>query len=287
MSAGRRLHLAYRTGRTALLMAAGPIDTIALRLNGRRWYPPIHLRRQAGPLAGFQQSAAEFVGILAAFGALTPSTRIVDVGSGPGALAVAVHERLGPEGRYLGFDVHRPSVAWAQKHRPDDRFSFRHHDYWNASHNPKGRRLVPMPVDDASADLLVAKSVFTHMLPDDVAFYLAEAARVLRPDGLGFFTAYCFDTSEDVEGDFPHRGDRFRYRRAWSPESALALDQQWLVEEIRSAGLHMQFLPGYWRPRPASSVTYQDLLVLSHATARQPLMGAGASSGFRHSGAPK
>ena len=39
------------------------------------------------------------------------------------------------------------------------------------------------PYEDGEFDVVVLTSVFTHMLPDDVAHYLDEIARVLKPGG--------------------------------------------------------------------------------------------------------
>jgi SAM-dependent methyltransferase len=179
----RRLHHVGRALRVLALRLVSPVDRLVLIVNGKHRFPPIYLRRQAGPLHAFERVAGEYAGYLATLAGLTSSSHVLDVGCGAGALALALDERLGVEGRYRGFDVDRPVIAWAQRHLSGKRFEFRHHDYWNATYNPHGDRFAAWPADDGWADIVVLKSIFTHLLPEDVEFYLAETSRVLAPNG--------------------------------------------------------------------------------------------------------
>src|SRR5687767_15011180 len=68
--------------------------------------------------------------------------------------------------------------------RPD--FQFDWLDVGNTQYNTRSSRAasaVRFPDDDASFDFVFATSVFTHLLPDAAARYLAESRRVLRPGG--------------------------------------------------------------------------------------------------------
>jgi ubiquinone/menaquinone biosynthesis C-methylase UbiE len=56
----------------------------------------------------------------------------------------------------------------------------------NARYNPHGRERADrfqFPYPDASFDIGLAASVFTHMLGGEVVNYIREAQRVLRPGG--------------------------------------------------------------------------------------------------------
>jgi SAM-dependent methyltransferase len=68
----------------------------------------------------------------------------------------------------------------------------------------------PLPVPDASQDLVYAFSVLTH-LPDDLALaWMAEIRRVLRPGGLFFFTTHgeaCRDRVTPDEAAALSRGE--------------------------------------------------------------------------------
>ena len=262
----RRLLLLQRRARFLGLAALSPLDRVVLRINGKGDYPPLHLRRHSGPLVAFDRAASEFVGYLAALTDLGPSSNVLDMGCGSGALAIMLRERL-VDGSYRGFDVHQPSVRWARSHLGDDRFEFQDFDYWNATYNPEGERHRPWPVDDRWADVTLLKSVFTHMLPEDVAFYLAELARTLRPGARAIATAFTFDEVDDeVRDAFPHEGDGHRHLRPTSPESAIAFPRAWLLDTARAVGLVPQLHLGYWRRQQERPLAYQDVMVLSAAS---------------------
>jgi SAM-dependent methyltransferase len=261
-SSTRGFHNFARRLRAAALRIVSPIDRLALRLNGKRGYPPIHLRRQNGPLNAFERTAGEYVAYLATLGGLAPDSHVLDVGCGSGALALMLGERLGPRGRYIGFDVDRPVINWTSAHLADERFSFVHHDYWNATYNPSGERFRRLPADDEWADVVILKSVFTHLLPDDVAHYLREIRRVLRPSGTALITAFVFDqVDEVVRRRFPFEAADYRYARESSPESAVAYPRSWLLPAVAAAGLESTLLRGFWRPQDGRPIAYQDIIV--------------------------
>ncbi len=97
------------------------------------------------------------------------AVHLIDVGCGSGRLAHA----LSAESRisYTGFDVVPDLVAYAQKlcARPDWRF--------------ETISELALPVEDQRADIIMFMSVFTHLKPDEIRTYLAEAFRVLKPGG--------------------------------------------------------------------------------------------------------
>ncbi|WP_327432514.1 class I SAM-dependent methyltransferase [Streptomyces sp. NBC_01236] len=243
------------------------MDRAALLLNGKRSYPPVALRRQNGPLNTFERVAGEYVAYLVTLAGLAPDSHVLDVGCGSGAMPILLRERLGPDGRYTGFEVDRPTVEWCQRHLADDRFRFFHHDYWNATYNPAGTRELAWPVEDASVDVVLLKSIFTHMLPEDVDFYLAEIGRVLRPGGKALVTAFLYEQAGDAVGgrhSFPHSGAGYRYANPASPESAIALELAPFTASAGAAGLKAEILPGLWRPRLESRpYAYQDMVILS------------------------
>jgi len=65
-------------------------------------------------------------------------------------------------------------------------FHFQFADIFNGVYNPKGK-IKPVeykfPYENESFDFVFVKSVFTHMLPQDMEHYFSEIARVLRKDG--------------------------------------------------------------------------------------------------------
>ena len=95
--------------------------------------------------------------------------RMIDVGCGAGRAAFALRD----ESRisYLGIDVVAELLQHAEKKagRPDWRF--------------EKVSTIEIPAADASADLLLIMSVFTHLTPREINTYLGECARVLKPGG--------------------------------------------------------------------------------------------------------
>lgn len=259
-------HQILRTVRKSALFVGEPLDAASRLLNGKRGYPPMALRRQNGPLNTFERVAGEYIGYLVSLADLGPDSRFLDVGCGSGAMAIMLRERLDERGSYTGFEVDRATLAWCQKNLADDRYRFFHHNYWNATYNPTGVKELAWPVADASADVILLKSIFTHMLPRDVDFYLSEIARTLSAGGKALVTAFLFEPGQAALGrhSFPHEGESYRYANPDSPESAIALDAKWFRDALASKGLAGRELPGLWRDDKSQRPwAYQDMIVLS------------------------
>jgi SAM-dependent methyltransferase len=187
---------AARRGRNAAYRLASPADRLWRRLSGRNPLPPLWLRRHTGAVGRFESAARDTAAFLDGLGLVEPDFRVLDVGCGAGAMVPEFSRRLGPEGRYVGFDVHEPSIRWCRAHYAGDRrLTF---DLARIA-SAYGERFGPpaadyrFPVEDGQADLVLAKSVFTHLLPADAAHYLAEIRRVLRPGRAAVVTAFLFD----------------------------------------------------------------------------------------------
>jgi SAM-dependent methyltransferase len=121
-------------------------------------------------------------------GGLRPDGAVLDVGCGFGRIAAPLTDYLDDRGRYEGFDVVPVGVRWCRERiasrYPNFRFTLV--DVGNATYNARGAidaRGFQFPYDDRSFDLVVARSLFTHMAAAEVDRYLGEIARVLRPDG--------------------------------------------------------------------------------------------------------
>jgi len=118
---------------------------------------------------------------------LAPDPLVLDIGCGCGKLARFLY--LNPNLRYIGVDLFLPGIAWCRRAFRDlagDRFRFEHFDGISRLYNPAGT--IPaqeyrQPVDDATVDMVVCASLFTHLLQPECVHYLQEIARVLKPGG--------------------------------------------------------------------------------------------------------
>ncbi|HEY1250056.1 MAG TPA: class I SAM-dependent methyltransferase [Thermoanaerobaculia bacterium] len=265
-----------RWARTAALRLAGPLDWLwrQARGGGRAALPPLWLRRHTGPVGDFESAAAGMVRLLEELELLPVSGTVLDCGCGAGAMAAALEGRLGEDGRYVGFDVHAPSIRWCRRRfASDGRLTFALADVASAYGSPRGAPAsgYRFPIDDGGAGLVLAKSLFTHLLRDDAAHYLREIRRALRPGSPALVTAFLFDETgpamDAVRREFPHedpeaRG-RVRFRLRARPTAAVAYARAELEGLVERAGLRVQWLrPGFYPG--VSPVRGQDTLLLGH-----------------------
>ena len=137
---------------------------------------------------------------------LAGASHVLDVGCSCGKLARFLY--LNPLIQYTGLDVDRKAVDWCKRefdHLAGDRFTFRHADVHSALYNPLSDTAASeyhFPVDDASVDMVVAASLFTHLLQSDAEHYLEEICRVLGPEGTALISIH-IDVSpgEVFQGD--------------------------------------------------------------------------------------
>jgi SAM-dependent methyltransferase len=257
---------AGRWARTATLRVLSPADTGWRKIRGRPPLPPLWLRRHAGRVGRFESSASDCLAQLTAWNATASAGRIVDLGCGPGAMALLFRFALGPAGRYVGIDVHAPSIAWCRgAFSGDTRFRFEHAPIESSF----GRGRVPiseyrLPVEDASADLVLAKSLFTHLSAADAERYLREIARILAPTGAAVVTAFLFG-DVDVPG-FPFGGeDGVRWRVRYRPAAATAFARPRFDAMIREAGLRVENEALGFYPGSEKVPSGQDVLKLVRA----------------------
>lgn len=149
-------------------------------------------------------SARKEADMLAESMGLSSESRLLDVGSGPGRLAIGILDRIGDVRRYCGVDVDEDSARWGWKYITSrhPNFQFIHIDVENTRYNPEGAQSegdFAFPFGDGEFDVITLYSVFTHILTDGVRAYLKEFERVLAPDGGIYLTAFLEDGVPDVE----------------------------------------------------------------------------------------
>jgi ubiquinone/menaquinone biosynthesis C-methylase UbiE len=244
-------------------------------LNDKTGLPPLHLRRYVGPLGSFESSGAEFMSYLRLLAELRSEERVLDIGCGCGQMALHLENYMDEKGGYVGVDIHQPSIRWCQKNISSRRsnFEFAHIDVRNLAYNPEGSHRAEayqFPFDDHSFELVLLKSVFTHMRPPEVSNYLHEVARLLKSNGRCLATFFLLNEEQarlDREGaialTFKYGEGVWRYHYEHSPESAVAYDEGYVMQLLEENGLALKepIYYGRWTGRK-DGLSYQDILLL-------------------------
>jgi SAM-dependent methyltransferase len=261
-----------RGARAAVYWLASPFDRFGRRLAGLPTLPPLWLRRHAGAITAWERSVRDTAGFLDRLELASDAAVVLDVGCGPGAMVEALTERLPPNGRYVGFDVHAPSIRWCRRRwSGDSRIRFElaavRSAYGAAAGPPVSS--YRFPLEDGEGDLVLAKSVFTHLLEADARHYLSEIRRVLGAGRPAVVTAFLFDRNhrelEAVRRAFPFEGNggAVRLRRSARPTAAVAFDRNAFWKMVEDSGLRVVWhSAGFYPGR--SRLDAQDVLLLGH-----------------------
>ena len=178
-------------------------------------------------------------------------------------------------GRYEGFDVVEKGVRWCQRKitadHPNFQFTFvpLHNDLYNTESATAEQ--FRFPYEDRSFDKAFLFSVFTHMMPEEVAHYFKEIQRVLRPDGQCLATMFVYDgqlESQISKGEgfvFPIDKGGYRLMDAKVQSANIAFSKQRLDQMIAAAHLQLEHIePGFWRPDVAKGEQdFQDIVVVT------------------------
>lgn len=164
---------------------------------------------------------------------------VFDFGCGCGRLARKLIQQNVRPRRYLGIDLHEGMIEWCQNNlaRRAPGFDFLHHDVFNPRLNPGSEkpRTLPLPGEDGGFSLVIAWSVFTHLIEEQAVFYLNECRRLLRPSGVLASTWFLFEKSH-----FPVLGDsNALYVDPEDVTSAVMFDREWLRRQAKEAGLSL------------------------------------------------
>lgn len=227
----------------------------------------------------FLAIGCEFLRHFVELGGLRPQDRVLEIGCGLGRMALPLTQFLdAPAGRYTGFDVVTEGIAWARENiaAAYSNFEFLHLDYRNELYNPAGALREGedlLPFAGGTVDFLFMTSVVTHLDARNTAFYLREAARLLRPQGRLFVTAFLLDESNRLLAaggkarpsfDLKDAGPEYISDRA-HPMAAVAFDHDWFLETSACAGLHLArpIAFGHWSGRSAEN--FQDICVFTRS----------------------
>lgn len=239
--------------------------------------PPMSLNRYGGYSTN-QDIARLFVDMLIKECGLCEGSVVLDIGCGTGLIAVPILNVIGPTGKLYGLDLIEESINWCKRNiQPTwPNSEFKHVAVFNASYNPTAKTSAKeyrFPYPNTAFDVVLLKSVFTHMRPAEVDNYLAEISRMMRPGGFALITFFLLDTETRrliAEGrssfDFSHEFENCMVVNPAIPEDAIAFEYAELMHVFEQCGLTLKrTLWGSWRgggPAVGQVATSQDVLIL-------------------------
>lgn len=188
----------------------------------------------------FLESAISEVEKLIKHCGLSSKSEMLDVGSGQGRIPIGIIEKLGTIKSYQGVDIDLRSVKWCNRYigKNNPSFQFSLLNIHNSRYNPKGKHIdnnFRFSFEDNKFDIIYLFSVFSHMLEDEVAIYLKDFKRILKPTGKVLFTTF-------VEEDVPDVSENpDNYKRAWEgPLHCVRYNKKFLFSLIEACGFKVE-----------------------------------------------
>lgn len=266
--------------RNLLFYIISPFDSLFLRINGLQKYPPIQLRRHVHRLGTLDGTGSEFTVYLKLLADLRSDSRLLDIGCGCGILELALEDYL-IGGEAIAVDIHQPSISWAKKtigtRKPN--FHFIHSDIYNESYWTRGKidaKTFFERFREGDFDVIVAKSLFTHMLPAELELYIRELSRRLRHGGRIIMTFFLLNARQQSLAltrnnriDFQNVDSSTIYalRTRFAPTAAVAYKEDYVMDLIAKNSLEcvQPIMYGGWTGRE-NALHFQDIIVVSRKT---------------------
>ncbi len=253
-----------------------PLDLLVLlRHGGRPRYAGISLPLPGEVFTGggdFLANGLLFKAHFMELAGLRPDERVLDIGSGLGRMAIPLTDYLTRPDAYEGFDVVQEAVSLCTRRitsrYPGFRFTWvpLHNDLYTADGARASEFTFPYP--DADFDFAWATSVFTHMDRNEVARYLAETRRVMRPGGRFLATFFLMDSQAEASSQggpyaFKVQRDGVWFMDAEVISANVAFSPEDVEAMAKAAGwssVEVHF--GRWSGRGGPTLDFQDLVLL-------------------------
>ncbi len=165
------------------------------------YLPPFRENQGLSNNETYIQSAIDQIVHLSQHYQFNKDSVVLDFGCGQARL-VNGFKTLGTNlGAYYGIDTHLKSINWCKKWISPygSEFNFGHVAAHNARYNKTAEKLLPLPFDSNKFDLIFLNSVFSHMMTDDVSYYLNEFERTMKNESTLYVTAFVEEDVPDVE----------------------------------------------------------------------------------------
>jgi SAM-dependent methyltransferase len=221
----------------------------------------------------YRRNGLAYMDHLKKFAGLTSSSKIYDIGSGLGRKTWPLADFL-TEGEYFGIEPREDAVQWCRQSLSavNSRLQFHHHDAINGYYNIAGSidsASCTLPGSSGHYDIVMANSVFTHMLPAGVENYLAEMARLVNECGVVFATFFLEPDDPAVCGPilnaprytFATQRDGYRVQHADCDEHVVSYPEHRMRQMFGQAGIRVKkLLWGSWRGN-RDYLDFQDIVI--------------------------
>lgn len=215
---------------------------------------------------------------------IKPDYSVLEIGCGIGRDAIPLTKLLSKSGKYLGLEIDRPTIEWCTQNisKKFPNFSFKYLDVKNELYNPRGTMLmsdVHIPLESKTVDVIIAQSVFTHLLRADILHYMKEFSRLLKPNGLALTTFFIINDAILASARalnltqwnlrFEHEVDSgCRINNHLQPNEAVAYTPKALEQMMNEAGLRLAkpLLNGRWSGYFHDAAFGQDVAILASTT---------------------
>ena len=200
--------------------------------------PPLRCNEALADDRDFVDSALEQVRHISRYRPFTADTHVLDFGCGPGRFAIGLVTLGVPLAAYWGIDTNESAIGWCKRWlQPQDaRFRFVHVPAHNARYNRRAVGTPPLPVPRREFDIAFVNSVFSHMLPPDVSFYLTALHDALQPAGILYMTAFLEENVAAVQENPPG----YLGKKSRGPLHRVRYEKGYFFELIDDAGLTVQ-----------------------------------------------
>lgn len=220
----------------------------------------------------FAESGERRLGQLLDLAGLRSGQRVLDLGCGLGRHARPLVPFLAT-GSYDGLDVDGRAVGWCRRAYARQRNArFLRADVFHPRLHPGGAHTAAeyvFPYEDGRFDVVVAGSLFAHLLEAEAARYLAEARRVLVPGGRLFARCFVLDDESRAalaagEAAMPFLDPAAHVAVVSEdlPEEAVAYDRAWIAAQL---GAEPEVHPGSWRGGDDQEAELLDIVVARRA----------------------
>ena len=206
-------------------------------------------RRLVSQVPGeFGPVGREFLGYFRDLGHLLPNQRVLDIGCGPGRMAIPLTTYLSNQGSYEGVDTWSEAVEWCQENITPrfGNFGFRSIENLGPVSGSTDASIasVTFPFEDGSFEFAILVAI-SQLDERTFRSYMSEAGRLLGPGGTYLGTCFLRDGS-------PGQGE---------PEDRLYVSETELQKLLGSRGLRLDAVyRGRWDNHP-DPLSYQDIVV--------------------------